>query len=182
MTIQILESVHRPVNNLNYKMISMVLKTRDIFYPPKYILKDVPILPDSRILDFGCGPGSYSIAAAELLRGKGHVFALDKNKNALSIIQNSAKKKRLSNITTICSECQTGLISNSIDVVFLYYLLKDLKNSKNVLHEIYRIMKPTGILSLSEYYFGDISENLEKTNLFRLVKQDEITHSFMKIT
>ena len=172
--------MQKPMHDLNFRVISFILKTRDVFYPPKYILKDIGIRPGDYVLDFGCGPGSYSIATAELLEGTGQVFALDIQPLAIKQVCQTARKKKLRNIKTILSDCETGLPSNSVDVVLLYYIFNDLENPDKVVQELYRVLKPQGILSFSEYNVKKISPSLEKKELFELQKKNEITHTFLK--
>ncbi len=172
--------MQKPMHNLNFRMVTFILKIRDVFYPPKYILKDVGIRPGDCVLDFGCGPGSYSIAIAELLAGTGKVFALDMHPLAIKKVNQTAQKKKLANIKTILSDCATGLPSNSVDIVLLYYIFNDLKQPEKVLHELYRVLKPQGILSFSEYNVKKISFRLEKKELFELQKKNKITHTFLK--
>ena len=172
--------MQNPMPKLNFRIISFILKIRDVFYPPKYILKDVGIRPGACVLDFGCGPGSYSIAIAELLAGTGKVFALDMHPLAIKKVNHTAQKKKLTNIKTILSDCDTGLPSNSVDIVLLYYTFNDLGNPEKVLQELYRVLKPQGTLSFSEYNIKKISSKLEKKELFKIKNRDEITHTFLK--
>ena len=173
--------MQKPVHMIIFSLVSIILRIRDVFYPPKYILKDVEIRPGSCVLDFGCGPGSYSIATAELLSGTGKVFALDMHPAAIKKVNQTAQKKKLSNIRTILSDCDTGLESDSVDVVLLYYIFNDLRNPEKVLAELYRVLKPEGILSFSEYNVKKISPRLEKKEFFVIKKRDEITHTFLKM-
>jgi len=172
----------KPMHYMNFIIICLILVIRDMFYPPKYILKDVEIKPGIHILDFGCGPGSYSVAGAELLSETGKVFALDIHPLAVKEVSQTARKKKLTNVKTILSDCDTGLPSNSVDIVLLYYIFNDLENPEKILHELYRVLKPQGILSFSEFNVKKLSPNIEKIGLFRLQKMNEITHTFTKIT
>lgn len=174
--------IQKPMNYLNFIMICFILRLRDLFFPVKYVLKDIEIKPNSTILDFGCGPGSYSIAAAELLDGTGNVFSIDIHPHALQKVRKTSEKKGLKNIKTIVSDCDTGLPLSSVDIVLLYYVFNDLENSDRVLQELYRVLKPQGILSLSEFNVKKISSKLEKTKLFKLQKENELTHTFIKIS
>ena len=168
------------MHEFNFLVISVILQIRDIFYPPKYILRDIPISEGDTILDFGCGPGSYSTAIAEILQGTGKVFALDIHPLALQKVDKTAKKKKLENIQTILSDCKTGLPSNSVDIILLYYIFNDLEDSEKVIKELYRILKPHGILSLSEYNLNKISSRFEEKKLFKIQERNEITHTFQK--
>ena len=172
--------IQKPMHALNFRIISFILKLRDVFYPPKYILRDIKINPGDTVLDFGCGPGSYSIAIAELLRGSGKIIAIDVHPLAIKQVCQSARKKKLQNIQTILSDCDTGLPSNSVDIILLYYIFNDLKNSERILQELHRVLKPNGILSFSEYNINKISSRFEDKNLFKLQKKNEITHTFLK--
>jgi len=172
--------LQKPMHELNFRIISFILYLRDIFYPPKYILKDIRINPGDTVLDFGCGPGSYSVAIAELLRGTGKIFAIDTHPLAIKKVCQIARKKKLQNIQTILSDCDTGLPSNSVDVILLYYIFNDLENSDRVIRELHRVLKPEGLLSFSEYNINKISSRFEKKNLFKLEKKNEITHTFLK--
>ncbi len=174
--------IQKPMNLLNFIVICLILRLRDLFYPPKYVLNDVEIQPGDTVLDFGCGPGSYTIVTAEKVDDTGKVFAIDIHPHALKKVSKAAKKKGLTNIKTIISDCDTGLPSNSVDVILLYYIFNDLENSEKILYELYRVLKPQGILSFSEFNVKKISPNIEKKGLFRLQKMNEITHSFMKIS
>ncbi len=55
---------------------------------------------DSRILDVGAGTGSVSIECARLVP-KGHVYAFEKNEEALRLIGENAKQFNLNNITIV---------------------------------------------------------------------------------
>jgi len=100
---------------------------------------------------------------------------------AIKKVNQTAQKKKLTNIRTILSDCDTGLESDSVDVVLLYYIYNDLDHPEKVLAELYRVLKPQGILSFSEYNVKKISTRLEQKELFKIKKRDEITHTFLKI-
>lgn len=46
------------MNDLGFRIMSMMFKCRDLFAPRKKILEEVGLKEGDRILDFGCGPGS----------------------------------------------------------------------------------------------------------------------------
>ncbi len=51
----------KPMSNLHFRFMSFGYKFRDFFKPRKNVLREVDIRPGFHILDYGCGPGSYSI-------------------------------------------------------------------------------------------------------------------------
>jgi len=138
--------------NLHFKFMSFGYKFRDFFSPRMNILKEVGIKTGFHVLDYGCGPGSYITAAAELVGKSGKIFALDIHPLAIQKAQSIASKKQLPNVETICSDCRTGLPDDSIDVVLLYDTFHNLGDPNGVLEELYRVLKPKGILSLSDHH------------------------------
>jgi len=170
------------MNNLHFKLMSFRFKFRDFFLPPENILKEIGIRQGFHVLDYGCGPGSYSIVAAELVGTSGKVYALDIHPLAIQRVQEIASKKRLTNIETIRSACATGLPNSSIDVILLYDTLHDLSDSNGVLGELHRILKPDGILSLSDHHLKEteIMSKVTDRDLFRLARKGKRTYSFLK--
>ena len=67
----------KPMSDFHFLFMSFVFKIRDLFTDPVRFLEEAKITPGARVLDYGCGPGSYSIAAAELVGDDGEVLALD---------------------------------------------------------------------------------------------------------
>ena len=98
------------------------------------------------------------------------------------MVREMISRKRLKNVRTIFSECPTGLIENSLDVVLLYDTLHDLGDSSCVLNEIHRILKLDGILSLSDHHLQGIEIVAEVTGkgLFKLISKGQRTYSFRK--
>ena len=131
--------------------------------PPENLLDNINIKSDSIILDYGCGPGNFSVAVSKLFAGTCKIFALDMHPLAINDISKKIKKHKITNIETILSDCDTGLDSDSVDVILLHYVFNDLTNTNDVLQELHRILKPTGILSFLEFNTEEISPRLSKS-------------------
>ena len=170
------------MRNLAFRFMSFGFVFRDLFSPRRNILNEVGIRPGFHILDYGCGPGSYSIVAAEMVGATGKVYALDVHPLAIHRVQNIASKKKLANVETICSDCKTGLPSNSVDVVLLYDTFHTLTNKDGVLQELHRVLKPNGILSFSDHHMKEdrIVSKVTEGGLFRLSTKGKRTYSFLK--
>lgn len=170
------------ISDINFKVMSLMFKIRDFFSPRKDILAEVGIKPGFHVLDYGCGPGSYITATAEMVGESGKIYALDIHPLAIKRVQKIASSKQLANVETIISDCKTGLPENSIDVVFLYDILHDLDNADGVLGEISRVLKPEGILSVSDHHLNEDQMTSRVTNggLFKLLRKGEKTFSFTK--
>lgn len=165
-----------------FSMMSVWFKLRDVLAPPKSVLSEVGIEPGFHLLDYGCGPGSYSLAAAELVGQSGKVYAADISGLALRRVQSSASKKGLGNIETVHTDCETGLENGTIDVVLLYDTYHDLAEPDRVLEELHRVLKPGSILSFSDHHMteGEILEKVASQGLFELRRRDKKTYSFAR--
>lgn len=171
------------MSNFGFRMMSFIFRVRDILSPPENILQEVIIEPGFYILDYGCGPGSYSIAASKLVGDTGKVYALDIHPLAIKHLQEIASKKGLSNIEVIQSDCETGLPDCSVDLILLYDVFHHLDYSYEILKELSRILKPNGILSFSDHHMEEeaILTGMTDKGLFRLSKKGERTYSFLKV-
>jgi len=169
--------------NLHFKLMSFKFRIRDFFNPPKNILKELDIKPGYYVLDFGCGPGSYSFSASRLVGSNGKVFALDINPSTIDRIKKIALKKGLDNIETILPTCRTNLARNSIDMILLFDVYHDLSNKIQVLEELYRVLKPEGILLVSDHHLKKeiILSGITKKGLFKLQKENKKIYSFLKV-
>ena len=133
------------------------------------------------ILDYGCGPGYNTIPASRKIGNTGKVFALDISSDAIKSIEEKKKKYNLQNIETILSDCKINLKNKSIDIVYLHNTLPIVKNKKEVLDEIFRVLKIGGRLSYMSRFICRITGNdsmnnkqltkhLTSDNKFKLMK------------
>ena len=134
------------MNNLAFVTTALWFRLRDLLSPPRDALRDVDTQPGFQVLDYGCGPGSHAIAGAGLAGQSGRVYAVDVNPLARQYIRSVAARRGLSNISTIQTDCATGLARGEVDVVFLYETYHDLAEPDRVLQELHRVLKPSGTL------------------------------------
>jgi ubiquinone/menaquinone biosynthesis C-methylase UbiE len=172
----------KPASDLYFKLMSIGFKFRDFLLPRKNILKEIGIKPGYYVLDFGCGPGAYITDASELVGKSGIIYALDIHPLAIQMVQGITLKKQLKNIETIQSDCKTGLPDNSIDVVLLYDVLHGLSDRNRVLEELHRVLKLTGILSLTDHHLkqNEIISKVTSGGLFCLLSKGKKTYTFFK--
>jgi len=170
------------MSTLEFGMTTLWFGIRDLLSPPKSILREADIRPELHVLDYGCGPGSYALAAAELVGQAGKVYAADANALAVQRVREIASKKGMRNIETIHTDCATGLASESVDVALLYDTYHDLANPEDVLGELHRVLKPNAILSFSDHHLreDDILARVVGGGLFSLSSKGRKTYSFLK--
>ncbi|MCP4536838.1 MAG: class I SAM-dependent methyltransferase [Chloroflexi bacterium] len=162
--------------------MAFLITLRDLVIPHREILNEANVKLGFQVLDYGCGPGGHITDATEMVGESGKVYALDIHPLALQRIQNIARKKRLTNVETIRSNCQTGLPDCSLDVVLLYDIFHMVDDPLALLTELHRILKQDGTLSFSDHHMreDEIIAGVTTSRLFRLVKKGKHTYSFVK--
>lgn len=91
------------------------------------------------VADIGAGSGWFTVRAARRVGADGQVFAVDINPEAISHIEERARKEQLPNVKTILSKPDDPLLApNSVDAVLL------LKTYHEVAHpvELLRNLRP----------------------------------------
>jgi ubiquinone/menaquinone biosynthesis C-methylase UbiE len=169
-------------SDFSFRMMSLEFRLRDFFRPPERILREAGIRNGLTVLDFGCGPGGFSLAAAKLVGPEGRVFAVDRHPLALKSVSEAASRRGLRNIRTILGGGPADLAGGSVDVVLLYDVLHGLPEPGPILAEFYRVLKPRGVLSVSDHHMKKepLLSTLAGDGLFLLAGRNRRTFQFNK--
>lgn len=165
---------------LGFNSMSLFFKLRDLLVPRRRILEEAGLTLGDRVLDYGCGPGAYVPDAAEMVGELGKVYALDIHPLAVKRVEAIARKRGLSNVETINSDCRTGLPDGSLDVVLMYDVFHALDDPRDVLAELYRVLKARSTVSFSDHHmrYEEIVAGMTDGGLFVLVDRGERTYTF----
>ncbi len=169
-------------SDLGFRVMALAFRVRDALYSRAKILAEVGIEAGFRVLDYGCGPGSYVAPLAGLVGASGKIYALDKEQAAIKAVRKIMAREGIKNVETILSDCNTGLPDQSIDVVLLYDIFHHLPRPGDVLGELSRVLKPNGILSVSDHHMQeqDILQWVPQTGHFTFSKKGRKTYTFRK--
>lgn len=172
----------KPMSGLGFKLMTLAFRVRDFLRPRLDVLKDAGIEPGFRVLDYGCGPGSYIAPLAQLIGAAGQIYALDINPLAIEEVRKTAAQKAIANVQTIQSDCRTGLPDNHVDMVLLYDTFHKLSQPDEVLRELYRVLKSGGTLSFSDHHMNekDILARVTNSGFFKLLAKGQKTYAFAK--
>jgi len=115
-------------------------------------LRRIGLCANQTVLDFGCRVGHYTIPAAKIVGSDGVVYAVDKEQEALSELQQKVKAHNLKNVKIMKTSGQINLDfeSESIGVVLLYDVLHyhEKEKREKLYQEAFRILKQDGLLSV----------------------------------
>jgi SAM-dependent methyltransferase len=121
------------------------------------VLNKAGVREGQTLVDYGCGPGIFSIAAAKIVGRQGKVYALDIRPRALSRLKEIAMEDGLPNLKTMLIDKLTVSVALSdgvADVVLLYDVLQEIQDKPRLMAELYRILKPSGVLSVFPMHLG----------------------------
>lgn len=125
------------------------------FAHPKRNVSALGIRPGMAIADFGSGSGAYVLAIAEALRGFGHVYAIDIQRDLLRRIKNEASRRGYHNAEIILGDVEkprgSKIADGRVDLVIISNLLFQLVDKSASLAEANRILKPGGRLAIIDW-------------------------------
>lgn len=108
------------------------------------------IKPGMRVLDFGCGPGTISVGLASAA-DPGELHGIDTEESQIKIAQAAAQAGEHTNAHFhVGSVTELPFEDNSFDVAHCNAVLMHVPDTVGSLSEVYRVLKPGGILSSRE--------------------------------
>lgn len=130
---------------------TLLWSLRDIFFSPKQLIRRLSLNSKMTVLEVGCGPGYFSgFIANELSEGK--LVISDIQEEMLSLARKRMDKRKIKNIEYyLCDGYSFSFENNRFDVIFLVTVIGEVENKDLYIAEFYRILKPDGLLSITEF-------------------------------
>lgn len=123
--------------------------------PPEKLIKRSGIKEGMRILEVGCGSGAFTTFAARAGGIKGEVYALDIQPKMLVQLKKKLSRpenRDIKNIKLIEGDVhKLPFDDNSFDVIYTVTVLQELPDRNKALKEMKRVLKPGGILAVTEF-------------------------------
>lgn len=118
------------------------------FQNPYELLEAAGSQKGQKVLEVGCGPGHFTIPAANIVGKEGLVYAFDVNPCAVESVLAKISKKNLKNVLAMLANAsRTGLPAGMIDLAFVFGLPRIAGGLNNLLSEIHRVLKDEGLLA-----------------------------------
>ena len=154
------------------------------FSDPYQSLKNAGLKAGQNVLEVGCGPGFFTIPAAKIVTETGKVYALDIHPLAIERVQRKIKIEKVTNIEPILANItNSGFPEESLDLAFLFGVPRIIRNNQffaKTLIELYRILRPTGIISIKSSQRAIIEK--AKEHQFTYLGNKEGIFLFSKVT
>ena len=123
---------------------------RDARQPWQPLLALLDLKKITAVADVGAGTGYFSIPLAQALAGRGKVYALDLVPEMLDVLRERAAN--LDNLEImLTNEPGLPLPDVSVDAVLLINMLHEFKDLHGSLREVRRILRPGGMVVVSDW-------------------------------
>jgi len=117
------------------------------------ILDRVGICPGECVLELGPGPGAFTVDAARRVGPEGRLIAVDIQPEMIAQVEKRVREAGLSNVEThVADAYDLPLDDASVDRAFLVTVLPEIPDQARALAELHRVLKPGGLLSITEEF------------------------------
>ena len=120
--------------------------------PPEHTLRAAGVAAGQAIVDLGCGPGYFTLPAAEIAGPSGKVYGVDVQPEMLEACRERAAAAGVSGVELVQSDgIHVPLPDAVADLVFVSVVLHETKDRAAFLREARRLLKPAGEVALIEF-------------------------------
>jgi ubiquinone/menaquinone biosynthesis C-methylase UbiE len=125
--------------------------------PRRWYMRDlmdrVDVRPGERVLELGPGPGAFTLKAAGRTGPQGSLVAVDIQPRMIEAVEKKVREAGLTNVEThVASAYELPLEDGSVDRAFLVTVLPEIPDRQRALAELWRVLKPGGVLSVTEEF------------------------------
>ncbi|MFX1304244.1 MAG: class I SAM-dependent methyltransferase [Promethearchaeota archaeon] len=124
---------------------------RKFIQKPEKIAERMNLKPGMTIIEIGPGKGSYTKAVAKRVLPDGKVYAVDIQESVINRLKKRIEKENITNIIPKIDDAYNlSFEDESVDRVLMIACLPEIPEPVRALKEIKRVLKPDGLISLSE--------------------------------
>jgi ubiquinone/menaquinone biosynthesis C-methylase UbiE len=122
-------------------------RVRRFFQPPDTLVSKLGLRATDVVVDFGCGPGFYTIPIAKVVA---RTIAVDVSPRMLKKAASNAKKNHVT-VETLATDGKAIKLGDGIvDLILLTHVFHEVADRSKVLGEFLRIAKRSGRLAIVE--------------------------------
>jgi ubiquinone/menaquinone biosynthesis C-methylase UbiE len=140
------------MSDLSFKLMNAAFIIVDAVFPT--VDKRIPgfgIREGMTVVDYGCGPGRYTMRFARIVGESGKVYAVDIHKLAIQAVEQKIAKHHLSHVEPVLADgYHSGLADGIADVVCAIDMFFSVHDPTAFLKELSRITKQTGFLIIDD--------------------------------
>ena len=120
------------------------------------MFEQLKIKPGQRVCDMGCGNGYYTLPMAKAVGKEGRVYAVDIQKEMLTMLRRRADKEKLENIIYVHGELHDPKLPRGrVDLLLMVDVYHEFSHPVHMLTAIRESLAPGGRVALVEYRAED---------------------------
>jgi demethylmenaquinone methyltransferase/2-methoxy-6-polyprenyl-1,4-benzoquinol methylase len=160
---------------------AMESKFRYKFFPPNRVLGRTPNLAGQIVLEIGCGTGFFTIPIAKLVGDNGSLTSVDLLQESVDLTSKKVEAAKLNNVNVLKRNVlKTDFDSGTFDIVILFGVVPaPMVPLNQILAEIYRVLKPKGLLSIWPSIPG-LRKSIQKHGSFSIINKNNSVLNFSK--
>lgn len=137
-------------DRLHFRMTAFVHETLyGLLRDPYESLRAAGLSPGQQVLEVGCGPGFFTLPAAEMVGQDGSVTSLDVSPAAVEHVEQKVEQAGASNVEVVLANvADTNLPDESFDLAFVFGLGRVVGDLGDFWSELHRLLKTGGTLAL----------------------------------
>ncbi|HTQ75230.1 MAG TPA: methyltransferase domain-containing protein [Burkholderiales bacterium] len=125
---------------------------REVYVKRTEIVAASGVKPGMTVADIGAGTGLFTMLFADAVKPGGSVYAVDISPAFVEYIGETARKRRVRNVTAILSDgTETQLPEGSVDLAYLSDVYHHFEHPAETLASIHKALKPGGRMVVIDY-------------------------------
>jgi len=124
--------------------------------PPRTIVERSGITPGMTVMELGCGSGAYTTFMARTVGEQGKLYAVDIQPAMLRQLERKLDKAENQDIKNVelkeASAYELPFTDDFFDLAYMVTVLMEIPDKRRALREVKRVLKPGGILAVTEYF------------------------------
>ncbi|HET7764584.1 MAG TPA: methyltransferase domain-containing protein [Burkholderiales bacterium] len=125
---------------------------REVYVKRDEIVAAAGAKPGMTVADIGAGTGLFTMLFADAVKPGGSVYAVDISQAFVDYIQETAKKRRVRNVTAVLTDgTDVKLPEGSVDLAYLSDVYHHFEHPAETLASIRKALKPGGRMVVVDY-------------------------------
>jgi len=120
--------------------------------PPSMIIDGLGLKPGMKVVELGCGPGTYTLDVAKAVLPDGVVYAVDIQEGMLNQLRKKMERQGIANILPVLADAKGDIpLEDSIaDAAYAVAVIGEISDPVSALKQVRRLLKPGGQFAQSE--------------------------------
>ena len=118
---------------------------------PDEVIEALSLKGGYKIADIGAGGGYFSFRCAEEVGPDGRVYAVDTDPDLSKFVEETARKRNLTNVVTVLSDGKTLDLPKDLDLIFLRNVTHHIDNRVDYFTKLRDFLGGNGRVAIIEY-------------------------------